>query len=173
MLVKRDKIKPPQPPSRAERQACSPGTTGARSLYLRSRAKSDIGASFLRVTLGFLLVALVGVPLGILKGSLKAAEAFFEPLLAFFRYMPASAFIPLTIIWLGIFETQKVGVVFIGIFFQLSASSKARLIIPLVRPRSFEVKSSRVFLEIKMRLLEQIREESLKAASMLPDGYSC
>ncbi|WP_406678599.1 ABC transporter permease [Moorella sp. ACPs] len=80
---------------------------------------SDIGISFFRVTTGFLLAAAVGVPLGILMGSLKVAEAFFEPLLAFFRYMPASAFIPLTIIWLSIFEAQKIGVVFIGIFFQL------------------------------------------------------
>lgn len=80
---------------------------------------NDIAISFFRVTTGFLLAALIGVPLGILMGSLKVAEAFFEPLLAFFRYMPASAFIPLTIIWLSIFETQKIGVVFIGIFFQL------------------------------------------------------
>ncbi|QGP93582.1 Putative aliphatic sulfonates transport permease protein SsuC [Neomoorella glycerini] len=80
---------------------------------------SDIGISFFRVTTGFLLAAAIGVPLGILMGSLKVAEAFFEPLLAFFRYMPASAFIPLTIIWLSIFEAQKIGVVFIGIFFQL------------------------------------------------------
>ena len=47
---------------------------------------------------------------------------------------------------------------------------KARLPVPLDRPRSFEVKNSRLFLELKTRILEQIREESLKAATMMPAG---
>ncbi|QGP93581.1 Aliphatic sulfonates import ATP-binding protein SsuB [Neomoorella glycerini] len=47
---------------------------------------------------------------------------------------------------------------------------KARIPVPLSRPRSFEIKNSRVFLELKTRILEQIREESLKAAIMMPAG---
>ncbi|BCV20279.1 ABC transporter ATP-binding protein [Moorella sp. Hama-1] len=47
---------------------------------------------------------------------------------------------------------------------------KARLPVPLTRPRSFEVKNSRPFLDLKTRILEQIREESLKAATMMPAG---
>ncbi|MGI9862055.1 ABC transporter ATP-binding protein [Moorella naiadis] len=47
---------------------------------------------------------------------------------------------------------------------------KARIPVPLARPRSFEVKNSRPFLELKGRILEQIREESLKAATMMPAG---
>lgn len=80
----------------------------------------DIMASVGRVTAGFLLAALLGVPLGILMGSLKVCEAFFEPLLGFVRYMPASAFIPLFILWLGIGESEKIAVIFFGTFFQLS-----------------------------------------------------
>ena len=56
---------------------------------------ADVGASVLRVTAGFLLSAAIGVPLGVLMGSLRICEAFFEPFLGFIRYMPASAFIPL------------------------------------------------------------------------------
>ena len=35
------------------------------------------------------------------------------------RYLPASAFIPLLILWAGIGEAQKLAVIFIGSFFQL------------------------------------------------------
>jgi len=59
------------------------------------------------------------VPLGILMGAYKAAEAFFEPFVSFCRYLPASAFIPLLILWAGIGETQKLLVIFIGSFFQI------------------------------------------------------
>jgi NitT/TauT family transport system permease protein len=80
----------------------------------------DITASVLRVTAGFFLAAAIGVPLGIMMGSLKIFEAFFEPFLGFIRYMPASAFIPLFILWLGIGEIEKIAVIFFGTFFQMT-----------------------------------------------------
>ncbi len=52
-------------------------------------------------------------------GAYKPVEAFFEPFVSFARYLPASAFIPLLILWAGIGETQKLLVIFIGSFFQL------------------------------------------------------
>lgn len=80
----------------------------------------DIGASVFRVTVGFLVAALLGVPLGIFMGSLKSFEAFFEPVLSFIRYMPASAFIPLFILWLGLGESEKIAVILFGTFFPLA-----------------------------------------------------
>jgi len=59
------------------------------------------------------------VPLGIAMGSYKPIEAFFEPFVSFARYLPASAFIPLLILWAGIGELQKLLVIFIGSFFQI------------------------------------------------------
>jgi NitT/TauT family transport system permease protein len=52
-------------------------------------------------------------------GAYKPIEAFFEPFVSFARYLPASAFIPLLILWAGIGEAQKLAVIFIGSFFQL------------------------------------------------------
>ena len=52
-------------------------------------------------------------------GAYKPIEAFFEPFVSFARYLPASAFIPLLILWAGIGETQKLLVIFIGVFFQI------------------------------------------------------
>ena len=79
----------------------------------------DIGMTVWRVLGGFVLAAVLAVPLGILMGAYKAAEAFFEPFVSFCRYLPASAFIPLLILWAGIGETQKLLVIFIGSFFQI------------------------------------------------------
>ena len=66
----------------------------------------DIGVTIWRVFGGFALAAVIGVPLGIAMGAYKAVEAFFEPFVSFARYLPASAFIPLLILWAGIGEAQ-------------------------------------------------------------------
>lgn len=80
----------------------------------------DVWASARRILLGFALSAALAVPLGVLMGSFRPVQALLEPLVGAVRYMPASAFIPLLIIWLGIGDLQKVGVVFIGVFFPLT-----------------------------------------------------
>ena len=79
----------------------------------------DIGVTIWRVFGGFLLAAAIGVPLGIAMGAYKGIEAFFEPFISFARYLPASGFIPLLILWAGIGELEKLLVIFIGSFFQL------------------------------------------------------
>ncbi len=79
----------------------------------------DIGWTVWRVLGGFLLAAVLALPLGVAMGAYKPIEAFFEPFVSFARYLPASAFIPLLILWAGIGEKQKLAVIFIGSFFQL------------------------------------------------------
>lgn len=79
----------------------------------------DIGMTVWRVVGGFVLAAIIGVPIGVLMGAYKPIEAFLEPFVSFARYLPASAFVPLLILWAGIGETQKLLVIFIGSFFQI------------------------------------------------------
>src|SRR3954462_14932120 len=79
----------------------------------------DIGYTVWRVVGGFVAAALFAVPLGVAMGAYKPVEAFFEPFVSFARYLPASAFIPLLILWAGIGEAQKLALIFIGSFFQL------------------------------------------------------
>ena len=79
----------------------------------------DIGMTIWRVIGGFVLAALIAVPLGVLMGAYKPIEAFLEPFVSFARYLPASAFIPLLILWAGIGELQKLLVIFIGSVFQI------------------------------------------------------
>ena len=79
----------------------------------------DIGMTIWRVVGGFVLAAIIAVPLGVLMGAYKPIEAFLEPFVSFARYLPASAFIPLLILWAGIGELQKLLVIFIGAVFQI------------------------------------------------------
>jgi len=79
----------------------------------------DLKVSFLRVTAGFLAAALLAVPLGILAGSFRLCSALLEPVSEFLRYIPVPALVPLVLILLGIEESAKVSLVFLGTFFQL------------------------------------------------------
>jgi len=74
----------------------------------------SIAATLKRVLVGFGLSILVGVPLGIAAGSWRVVEAAGAPLALFGRNLPVAALIPLTILWFGIDETQKVMFIFIA-----------------------------------------------------------
>jgi NitT/TauT family transport system permease protein len=99
----------------------SPGRTvvSGWELFTEFGFVQDIGVTVWRVVGGFVVAALLAVPLGIAMGAFKPVEAFFEPFISFARYLPASAFIPLLILWAGVGETQKLAVIFIGSVFQL------------------------------------------------------
>jgi len=88
-------------------------------LFAKYGFAKDVALTIWRVLGGFVLAAAVAVPLGIAMGAYKPVEAFFEPFVSFARYLPASAFIPLLILWAGIGELQKLLVIFIGSFFQI------------------------------------------------------
>jgi len=88
-------------------------------LFLELEFTTDILNSVYRVMMGFIIAAIIGVPIGLIMGTFKVAEAFTEPVVGFVRYMPASAFIPLFILWLGIGDIEKIAIIFVGSFFQL------------------------------------------------------
>ncbi|MCS7248442.1 MAG: ABC transporter permease [Anaerolineales bacterium] len=78
----------------------------------------DASISLYRIFVGWLLSTLLAVPIGILMGNFHFFEGLFEPFIDLVRYMPAVAFVPLTILWLGVGDTQKFAILFIGTFFQ-------------------------------------------------------
>ncbi|MFT3732974.1 MAG: ABC transporter permease [Hyphomicrobium sp.] len=79
----------------------------------------DLLISVERVSIGFLASLIVALPLGLLAGTFKPAEAFLEPAMDFIRYMPAVAFVPLMMLWCGVGELSKISIIFIGTFFQM------------------------------------------------------
>lgn len=99
----------------------SPGDVLRRlaSWWHEDELLGDISISVYRVCGGFLLSAVIALPLGLLIGTFKPVQALLEPLTDFVRYMPAVAFIPLVMLWIGIDEGSKIGIIFIGTFFQM------------------------------------------------------
>jgi NitT/TauT family transport system permease protein len=77
----------------------------------------DTVASLWRVGVGFLLAVIFSIPVGVLMGSFASIRSLLEPLFGLIRYMPAPAFIPLLILYLGIGEEPKVTLIFVGVFF--------------------------------------------------------
>lgn len=75
--------------------------------------------SWLRVTSGFALAALVAVPLGVYMATFPPVTAFFRPLALAGSYVPIVVFIPLSMTWFGLGEAQKIGFLFIGCFVAL------------------------------------------------------
>jgi NitT/TauT family transport system permease protein len=80
---------------------------------------SDIGISMGRVFGGFIASAVLAIPIGILIGTYAPVRALLGPLTDFSRYLPAVAFIPLIMLWVGIDESAKLSVIFAGTFFQM------------------------------------------------------
>src|SRR6188508_1053757 len=85
-------------------------------LHFQEALVRSIGGSLYRVYMGFLLAAVVAIPLGLLMGTFPAVKHFFTPLLDPLRFLPISALVPLFIVWFGIDEMQKIVFLFVGIF---------------------------------------------------------
>jgi NitT/TauT family transport system permease protein len=84
-------------------------------LFNEKEYLTDIGTSLYRVLGSFALACLLAVPLGILMGTFRRVEAFFNPLVSAFRYLPAPSFIPLLLMWFGAGEGQKLALLFLGV----------------------------------------------------------
>src|ERR1035437_2106871 len=64
--------------------------------------------SWMRVTTGFGLAALVALRLGVDMTTFSSVAAFFRPLALAGAYVPIVVFIPLSLTWFGTGETQKI-----------------------------------------------------------------
>lgn len=76
-------------------------------------------ASLYRVTAGFYLAVLLGVPLGIILGRVKLLRDIFTPLINFLRPISPLAWIPLAMLWFGIGDKPAIFLIFLASFFPL------------------------------------------------------
>jgi len=88
----------------------------AADLFIHKNFLNDIFASIYRIFLGFAIGAIFAIPLGLFIGISKRFRSVISPLISFLRYMPAAAFVPLAILWLGIGDIEKMFIIFIGTF---------------------------------------------------------
>jgi len=94
----------------------SPGEVirGIPTLFTERALVASVAATLKRVFGGFILAIVIGVPLGILAGSFRIFDALTRPMTVFARNVPVAALIPLTILWFGIDESQKMMFIFIA-----------------------------------------------------------
>lgn len=105
-----------------EQRVVSPAVIGSprellgsfRALWFDRALMRNLLASLWRVMQGFGLAVLVGVPLGVVCGTWPRVNAFLAPLSVFGRNVPISALVPLTLVWFGIDELQKVMFIFVA-----------------------------------------------------------
>jgi NitT/TauT family transport system permease protein len=91
----------------------------ARELFGDEKLWLDLKLSLFRVTAGFVLAGVVGVPLGLWMGSFKVVEGVVQPIVEFVRYIPVPALIPILMVLFGIDEPSKIALIWVGTFFQL------------------------------------------------------
>ncbi|KQP49388.1 ABC transporter permease [Pseudorhodoferax sp. Leaf274] len=96
------------PPSQVFARAASMTEQGTLAWHVLASAR--------RVMVGFLAAVVVAIPLGIWLGTSRIARAVFDPVVSFLRPLPSMSWIPLSLLWFGITETQKYSIVFMGSF---------------------------------------------------------
>ncbi len=78
---------------------------------------THVWATLWRVLAGFGLGAAAGIAFGALSGSVETLRRLIDPTLQALRAIPSIAWVPLFILWLGIFEASKVALIAVGVFF--------------------------------------------------------
>jgi len=86
-------------------------------LALSGDLAAHLTATLVRVALGFLLGAAAGTLAGAATGAAPTLRRLVDPLIQGLRSVPSIAWIPLFILWLGIFEASKVALIAVGVFF--------------------------------------------------------
>mgnify|MGYP000784480659 FL=1 len=86
---------------------------------------TDIAASVSRVAKGWALAIIFAMPLGLLIGNFKPVRWLVEPILSFFRFVPAIALTTLFLMWFGVGEESKVALIFYASFFPVLVNTIA------------------------------------------------
>jgi sulfonate transport system permease protein len=86
-------------------------------LWLSGELPGHIEVTLLRVLLGFLLGTAAGTVLGALTGYSALWRRLLDPTFQALRSIPSFAWIPLFVLWLGIFEASKLTLIAVGAFF--------------------------------------------------------
>jgi len=97
-------------------------------------------ASLFRVTAGFYLAMILGIPLGILLGRLNPVKLLLNPIIHFLRPISPLAWIPLAMLWFGIGDKPAVFLIFLSSFFPLAVSTT--IAVSTINPVYFQVASN-------------------------------
>lgn len=82
-------------------------------------------ASLTRIFGSFFLAMAVGIPVGIAMATNRVFRGIFDPPIEFYRPLPPLGYLPLTVIWFGIDETQKLVLLFLAMFAPIVLNARA------------------------------------------------
>ncbi len=105
-------------------------------------------ASLYRVTVGFYLAALVGIPLGILLGLNRMLGEMIDPIVQFLRPISPLAWIPLAVLWLGIGDQPAIFLIFLSSFFSLIVATTVA--VKSINPIYFQVAANFSFSHVEL-----------------------
>ena len=98
---------------------------GLVELVQRGLLLKYVVASLFRVTWGFGLAVLVGVPVGLVLGWFRVAYAAFNPFIQILRPISPIAWIPVAILWFGVKDTAPIFLIFLASVFPITVSAMA------------------------------------------------
>lgn len=123
--------------------------TGIRELIEKGLLLKYIVASLFRVSWGFMLAVLVGVPLGLILGWFRPAFQALNPMIQILRPISPIAWIPVAILWFGIDDTAPIFLIFLASVFPITTSSMAAVqnmqLVYLRAAQNFGVKGPQLF----------------------------
>ena len=89
------------------------------------RLITDLITSLFRVTCGFVLAVVLGVPMGLWMGQKAWARTALLPIVNFFRNLSPLAWIPFAILWFGVGDASSIFLIFLAVFFPVVLATMA------------------------------------------------
>lgn len=89
------------------------------------RLFNDLITSLFRVSCGFGLAVILGIPLGLWMGQKLAARLAFLPIINFFRNLSPLAWMPFAILWFGVGDSSAIFLIFLAAFFPVILATMA------------------------------------------------
>jgi len=99
--------------------------TGTLELARNGTLWSDIGASLMRVAVGFSLAVVIAVPLGLWMGWVRGAFSTLNPLFQMLRPISPIAWIPIAILWFGVGNESPIFLIFMSSVFPMVVQTTA------------------------------------------------
>jgi NitT/TauT family transport system permease protein len=98
---------------------------GIVELIQRGLLLKYVVASLFRVSVGFVLAVLIGVPLGLLLGWFRLAFLAFNPLIQILRPISPIAWIPIAILWFKVDDRAPIFLIFLSSLFPITVTAIA------------------------------------------------
>ena len=122
--------------------------TSMGELIVNGTLLKNTVASLFRVSIGFSLAVVLGVPLGIILGRVEIAKLLFNPLIQFLRPISPLAWIPLAMLWFGIGDPPAIFLIFLASFFPMVVSTSVA--VESIKPTYFQVAANFNFTRIEV-----------------------